>query len=141
MLSQRGESGVRAVCTLLAYNSSPAEEGSQSGNRAAPRETSAYTFSGLTSEIQTDCGPLGSRRECDSSDNVESFEKTCLATMGQTLAASVLCYELDGYYHFFDSLVGQVARHCLWKFRRNRTEVREAQFVSKVTNFGTIYCW
>ena len=53
-----GESGVRAVCTLLAYNNSPAEEGSQSGNRAAPRITSAYTFSGLTSEIQTDCGPL-----------------------------------------------------------------------------------
>ena len=58
MLSQRGESGVRAVCTLQTYKDSPAEEGSQSGDSAASRITSAITFSGPTSEIQTDCGPL-----------------------------------------------------------------------------------
>ena len=53
-----GESRVRAECTLQAYKDSPAEVGSQSGDSAAWRITSALTFSGPTSENQTDCGPL-----------------------------------------------------------------------------------
>ena len=131
-----GESGVRAVCTLLAYNSSPAEEGSQSGNRAAPRITSAYTFSGPTSEIQTDCGPLRCSEGVWLLWKCWKLWKDLWIMLWTWWLLSLLWFVVFATLHG-----GSSSQALSLEFHWNRPEVREPRIVSTFTNCGTIYCW